>query len=500
MPLAAYLAFVFILIIVLYYRYQVLLQYSFLYTDSDQNIMWGALNDFAHGIFKEPRFYGQNYNTFLEAFLAVPLYQLGYQAYTALPFVTMCLTLFPFVYLSFLSLQKRSLFYALVILSLPLAMPFEYGIISSMPRGFVTAFPFAAIACTAIFYEAEKRFFFLAGFMSVLAFSFNSNAALIIVPLLFYLWLQNIQLKRFYFKTGAGLLLGALLHWLSLQFYVQHPFYNIHHISLNFTFENLIKGLSNLNYFLNFNAPYFWQHGGLVLVTMLLYALFFVRQKNKNAALTVIAMLLFLLFSFGLNKIYDGTDSLHFHSARMYLALPLLLTFCFILVKPRYEPNMLYFFLLIPMHYYQVQCASLEKKISDLTAQRTKEVVIVSQVKPILNDCRRINAIAQTYKVNLFVVANHFYADAYASGCKACFDDFPNTLNTKFERRTWRLLEDENKIYKNVMIIDMDQKLDTSLSFLKKIPGTIDLYLVKNNSLKTMQLLDSLHIQVRRFR
>ena len=487
-------------IAVFYYRYRLLLAYSFLYTDSDQNIMWGGLKDYASGVFREPRFYGQRYNSFLEALLAIPLYRVGYQAYTALPFISMCLTLFPFYYLGLLTLLRRSAFYAFLIVSMPLFLPFEYGVITSMPRGFVTGLPFAAIACTPIFYEKEKRFFMLSGMMSVIGISLNSNVVLLVLPCLLYLWLTNLKNVSFYFWMGLGLMLAGSLHWAVGRFYESHPFYDIHPMTLSFEWEKLINGLKNINDFINYDAPFFWHHGVIALLVPVLYAVFFYKQKNVMAMLTVLAMLLLLLFSFGFNKIYDGTDSLHFHSARMFITIPLLWVFCFILTKPTYEPMAVYLVVLLPWHYYKIQTASIEENVGQLVKQKTTEVVIVSPVKPILSNCKSLNEIALKHQVELFVVVNHFYADAYASGCAACFDTFPKTLNTNFERRTWRLLEDEKKVYRQIMLIDMFQKIDTTLGIVKKLPGVGDLYLVQNNHLKTMQLLDTLHIAYRRFR
>jgi hypothetical protein len=184
----------------------------------------------------------------------------------------------------------------------------------------------------------------------------------------------------------------------------------------------------------------------------------------------------------------------------MYLAFPLLIVFCFALAKPQYETPMKYWVLLLPNYFFYTQFDSMEKSIKDLIAAKANDVVIVSPVKPIVADCVRLNGVAKKYHVDLFVVVNHFYADAYASGCSACVEGFPKTLQSNFERRTWRLLEDEKTIYPTVMFIDMYQKLDTANHLLKKLPDARDLYLAANNKLPTMRLLDSLHVSYRRFK
>jgi hypothetical protein len=62
-------------------RYYVLVHFGFKYSDSDQAIMWNALRNYSEGEFHEPRFYGQAYNSMLEAFLAIPLYKMGVPCY-----------------------------------------------------------------------------------------------------------------------------------------------------------------------------------------------------------------------------------------------------------------------------------------------------------------------------------------------------------------------------------------------------------------------------------
>jgi hypothetical protein len=50
--------------------------------------MWIGAADYAKGLFYEPRFYGQDYNTFLESLFALPYLYAGLPAYKALPMAT----------------------------------------------------------------------------------------------------------------------------------------------------------------------------------------------------------------------------------------------------------------------------------------------------------------------------------------------------------------------------------------------------------------------------
>ena len=148
-------------VLVIVDRYFILEKFAWVYTDSDQSIMWAGLSDYSNGIFKEPRFYGQNYNTFLEAFLAVPLFERGIRPNVALPLITSFLALLPFVILSLFTLLKKSnLIMSLLILAMPLMLPVSYGMLTSMPRGFVTGIAIAGLAGVGAFYIRSNWWYF----------------------------------------------------------------------------------------------------------------------------------------------------------------------------------------------------------------------------------------------------------------------------------------------------------------------------------------------------
>src|SRR5687767_13455783 len=90
------LLFYFLFLLVITERMIVLLKFGFVYTDSDQTIQWLGLKEYSQGIFHEPRFYGQAYNSMLEALFAVPFYKMGVPAHIILPIITSLLALLPY--------------------------------------------------------------------------------------------------------------------------------------------------------------------------------------------------------------------------------------------------------------------------------------------------------------------------------------------------------------------------------------------------------------------
>jgi len=487
-------------LLLIHFRSQVLWSFGFVYTDSDQNIMWEALKNYANGEFYEPRFYGQNYNSFLEALIGVPLYQAGLPPFIVLPLVTSSLSIFPFFLLSAFAFVRRSHVHALVILSLPLFLPAENALIGTMPRGFVTGIFVASLGCIPAFFETRRIAFAVAGFLAVAAFSVNSNAVLLSLPCLVYLFLTNLRNASFYTYTAAGTFIGGAFHLLVQSFYLQHPQYNLHKLTLEFSAGAIQKGLHMCDLFFSFNTPFVHNGGCFVLWLFVLLAFYFLWKKQYARFGAMLAVPAVVILTFGLNKVYDATHSLFFNYARMYLALPVALAFGLSLLRLAYAPFLLLAGLVLPWQQNIHLCESLEATIRERVKPiQNQEIVIVTKNKAILKDCNYLSEICRKNKVELFVIVNHFYAEAYSYGCASCFINFPKTLNPVYERRTWRLIEDEKRVYNTVLFIDMYNKLGEGHPRVRKIEGTVDLYVAENNTLKTMQLLDSLNIPYRKF-
>ena len=91
--------------------------------DSDQPYMWLGARDFARGDFYEPRYYAQDYNTFMEALFAVPFIWMKFPVYYAVPIATHIIFLFPFLFTSFYLFFHKRKIQAILVLSILLCLP-----------------------------------------------------------------------------------------------------------------------------------------------------------------------------------------------------------------------------------------------------------------------------------------------------------------------------------------------------------------------------------------
>src|SRR5689334_11608051 len=90
--------------------------------DSDQPFLWQGTKDYSEGKFYEPRFYGQDYNTFLESLVAAPFYKLGMPVYYALPLATHLLFLCPLLFTLFYLYRHGKKLNAIIVLCIFLCL------------------------------------------------------------------------------------------------------------------------------------------------------------------------------------------------------------------------------------------------------------------------------------------------------------------------------------------------------------------------------------------
>ncbi|MEO5642050.1 MAG: hypothetical protein ABIQ40_10150 [Bacteroidia bacterium] len=494
------LLFLLLLLLIILLRIFVLRDFAFPYTDSDQVMMWQGLKDFSNGEFHEPRYYGQAYNSMLESFLAVPFYKAGMAAHKCLPLITSILALFPIVLISFFVFLKKSPKLSLLILSIPLALPVEYSLITTMPRGFITGIFINSFACIGIFYPKSKWSFLLCFFLAVLGFSVNANSVLLAFPCLAFLFVENIKNKSFYLYAAAGTAAGLLIHFAANYFYITHPFYNVHPYEFAFSTSSLFTSLRYPGLYFNDVTPFCRNAGVLSPVLFLLFAFLLYRKKEYRKAIIVVLIPFLVILTLGINKVHDGQDSVYFSYSRMYLAIPVMLAFIVAWFNDIKNNNYFYLYLLIPLACLSYQAISMEKTIQHATDPLVYKGVTAVNVDSVYIRCNELNAVCVENKINLVLVIDHPDNEFYNYACSSCMENFPNALRPESDRRTWRYQEDENKVYPGLLLIDTQRNYAAEFPFIKQSTINPNFYLLENNKKPTMELLNSLGIWFRPFK
>jgi len=491
------LSFIAVSLLVLSYRIWILQIFGFVYTDSDQSIMWLGAKNYANGLFHEPRFYGQAYNTMLEAFLSVPLIKLGIPIFKSLPIITTILALLPIFILSIVTYLRNSKITSVIILSIFLTLPIEYSFITSMPRGFVTGIAFSSFSFLFLYKYDSKYAFFFVFFIAVLAYSINANSIILSIPICCIFFFKNYLNKYYYIYSILGLILGFSIHYIIDTFYIIHPYYNLHSYQTKFSFDLLKIGVSHLDIYFNYIVPIFWKNGWLIIVSFIPLAITLYKKNKYEISIVSFIIPFMILGTLLITKVHDGSDSVFFSYARMYLAVPivLLLMLSFLTINNR---KWMYFTLIVSVIFTSINLTT-SKQVIDFNLKKNHVITILKN-ELAFKECSKLFTISKKENIELIVISNHWLYDVYNYGCPACIEQFPNTLRPSYERRTWRLIEEENRIYSTILVIDLNRKFDNEFNFVTKLNDTQGYYLIKNNQLSTILLLNKLSIDVRKFK
>ncbi|PBQ33975.1 hypothetical protein CNR22_20075 [Sphingobacteriaceae bacterium] len=464
--------------------------------DSDQPTMWLGARHFSEGLFYEPRFYGQSYNTLLEALLAVPFVRIGVPVYYAVPIVTHILSLVPFLFMAVYLFHLQKKLQALLVLILLLFLPTGYDIMNAIPRGFVSGIFFTTPFILSIQNPTKLRYLLLNSFCAGLAYLVNPNSLLISFPLFFYLFLINFQSKKAYLYVATGFLLVLPFAYLLNHFYTIHPDYIQHPFENKFSgyyfteaLNSLDQRFANITFFEDEKCIY-------LLLTLFICGVLFFRQ-NRKVFYAYTLFLLFILLSFFSSKVADGSTWVYFSYSRMYLGIPVILSLFLSTVS---FSSQKFFYILIPLAllFTGFKLFSFEKNIAYQTDNKKWIFMHLGSIKNTLEITQHYKKVCLENKVNdLVIMDDVFCKEELGFGGPAIDKNFPNTLLTHGERRTWRIEEEKKRLTPRFVILcadyDLDRRgYDSLYNFTIKRLDFYGCFLVENNKKTLPHFLQAL--------
>ncbi len=456
-----------------------------------------AAKEMAVGIFREPCFWGQSYNTMLESLSAVPLLWIGASPTWAVQTVTACMGLFPYLLLSALAFRRKEHLLAALALVLPLCLTVEYEVITSMPRGWVTGIFLASFGFFSYFYPDTKKSWVLLGFSMMGCAWINPNGLYLSMFIGLSLWLRHGRNLSFYVAIMAGGIWPAISHYLSRQFYITNPGYDFHGSpSLSFRLDLWLANFGMLdNYFRQIGL--FAQTLGWItffLSVALICTLF--AKGHRRLAMVHASVFLVFIISLGIEKVSDSHAALFFTGARFFLAVPLWMVFLLADTSKALKWDILH---IGPILLCLATVGAVNKVVKLQLYYPTIEKVgrlhwvSVDELGAIANSCERLLEASRSHDVSLIV----FESDEdqlLAYGCPCLLDSFPPTLFPWYERRTWRLKEEEQKVRSTVLFVAPLCDRDTFQTLPRP---TADSYLLQGNREPSVALLRSLEYKVR---
>ena len=468
-------------------------QYSLQLIDTDQAYMWQAATDFANGHFYEPRYYGQNYNTMLEAFLAAPLLFLKIPVYASLPLVTIILSLFPFLFSAFFLFLKNQKVSALIVLSILICLPAQFDLLTSLPRGFVTGLFFTSFFICSIISPQNMRLLFLNTAMALLAYFVNQNSVLVSIPFLFYLFLINYQKRIYFIVTCSALLLAIPLDFFFNQFYRLHPDYVLQSTFNTFSLKYFIQAISHLDerfQHIGFFIPN--QCYTLMLALGLLSWLLF--KQNKKAFKAFVVFIAIILFSFFASKVSDGSNWVYMSYSRMYLGIPIYIALFLPLI--RFNLNKIALVLLcLPLLFSIYKLGFIKSELKKEDQRTISRGVRLLSLESCMDITKFYKNKSEENNCHFLLVSSTFWLNTIVSNAgPALYKDYPDNQETRFEKRYWLRNKNKNRLISKFIFLSSDYNLNLLLPTKQKFEliklDDYGLYLVKNNQLKMGEFID----------
>lgn len=500
------LALAILLVLVCVDRFLLLDLFGFRYTGNDDTVFWQAAEDYSKGVFREPYFYGQNYNYMLEAIVAVPLLWAGCSHAVALPLVTSVLALLPFIGSAFMLRGRGVPAAAALCLLVPLALPVEHGLMTSMSRGFVGGVALSVFLLPVLLDEVNIKSFYRFGMVAPLAFIINPNVMPLLLMAGAYLMLKGWRQWRGSLAVVLLAIPCLLIDSMAKRFYTERPLYNVHGmVDLEFSISGMFDALNDLDRYFMHLGPVFWTNGWLWMLGLLALAAYLWRMDRTWSLVLMIVVLALFLF-LGINKVRDGWQTIFHSRERMFLAFPVILVWA--IVVPLFRGYLV--MRVLPVSFMAIGGGLFAMKQSVLrpvVAQHTSQIdhgpVAILPMAQLEEECAEMASKAREHAADVVVlVPNWRYTPTKMSirtyACPLLRPGMADTFLPVGDRRTWMFVRCTTEIPRNVLVHgDVDVDLG-ELSGINAERLSEKFVMVEDNDLPLKELLKRLGVPVKR--
>ncbi len=486
------LSFIVFVLLIVAVRVQVFFQFNTQVIDSDQPYMWLGAHDYAKGLFMEPRYYGQDYNTFMEALFAVPLIWQEVPVYKALPVASDVISLFPFLFAAFYLFFKGLKVQAMMALSVVLCLPVSYDMICSMPRGFVTGLFFCSFFIVSLIHPQNKRWMSLNTVLAVLAYFVSPNSLVLSLPFLFYLFLVHYRNQQYYVVTTLSLAIPfAVLYYVFDRFYKLHPDYVMNDLTLRFSTDYFPMAIAAFSKFFK-QLCFFQEANTYILFAVLIGATLLLYKRNNKFVYAMLVFFAFLFFSFCFGKTQDGSEWLFMPRSRMYLGIPLLIVLALSQISLN-VPRSAMFLLLVPLAYGGFKLTDIEKTFARNEPLAQWTGVRLVKVEDALRMTTFYKEQCVANKADFLLVSNQFWMNTLlVYGGPAVFADYPETQEAYRDKRYWARKNNSERVVPRLVLVSSNFNLDKDMPQGRRLRikrlDDYGMFLIENNTYVTRNL------------
>lgn len=439
------------LLILLAERLHLLVNFGFLHVDDDQAVLWFAAKELLSGRVNEVLFYGQNYGSNLEAWLSVPLIGVGVPYEKALPLITSFMTFCPFVLLCFYSVQRGQQSISLIPLLVLALMPIEFGMITTLPRGFVPGIFLASFLL--LMFPSNPFAWLFVGYLHWLSLKASANVFPFLCCILSYTFLIRKPGLLAAVFTGMGFLAG-LLHNRLIQVHIERHPENQMHFMWELDVDPGRIRLPELLHHFDHLSPVFSGYGWIWWVAFA--AGFYVLRSRRHEQLILAGIFLLTFFSFTLNKTHHGYPNYSFSHARLFMYLPLVFA---MVSKTAFEkvvrsPRSIIALMLCSV---LVKGYNSEQLINKQLSANNYGGVHHEPVQAARIKCLQVDALVKQTGAGVILVGMPLFKHMITYACPCLLDSFPVTLAPFNDRRGWYLRRHQWDIPERVLILFTNQ-------------------------------------------
>ncbi|MCC6371358.1 MAG: hypothetical protein IT236_10165 [Bacteroidia bacterium] len=429
------------------------------FIDSDQPAMWLGASHYAQGLFYEPRYYGQDYNTFFEGLVAVPFIKCGLPVYYAVPLSTHLLFLFPFLLSAFALFFNNKKEMSIVALGILLCFPVGFDIMSAIPRGFITGLFFCSFFIFSVLHPQRLAFILLNSFAAYVGFLANQNSIIVSAPLLFYLFLLNYNNKKFYGFALSGVLLALPFDYLLNHYYRVHPEAIIYGLNNSYSFKYLWQSLQSLDARFAHISP-FVENTCVVLLLLFVAMGVLAFKQSKALFYSFLVFLAIVLFSFSSSKVGDGSTWPFYSYSRMYLGFPLFFVL-FLSVCSTALSRYIVMFIVVVSGFTLYKQSTFQSSVNQHTDRKNWAFVHLLSLDKLQETLKGYKAVCEQQQLNVLIIENGVWCGEFLSnGGPAVYKDFPYTFKTIADRQHWRAKEDAKKVFESFIFISRNFEFD----------------------------------------
>lgn len=302
--------------------------FSTRFIGTDDTVIWSAAVAYGHGEFREPYFNGQDYGVMLEAILAAPFARAGATLRILLPTVTALLAMLPFWSFAFWNKRHGRYTAACVFLAMPVLLPNEYGLMTSVTRGWVTGTGLLAPLPWISDVRRPLPRSLLMGFSASLACLVNPNALPFAAAFLAWYIFQQPAFARHALLVIVGSLPCCAAHMLAQAWCAEHPHRIVNTLSgypLTFYAEGIAEGMTRLDAHFQWLTPVAWPYGQLIGEALVIITVIALRKRERALATALLTGIAIIVLALGFGKTHDGIANVFMPLSRMFLAVPLVL-------------------------------------------------------------------------------------------------------------------------------------------------------------------------------